>query len=332
MRKLPFWFITKTRPAFYDVDSATAIEQTAKVYGAMQEMIEDYNKFVDEITKAFNDFTDSTDKDIECFKTHINCICENYITTIDAKVQTQDATIEAFKNEIMQSISRIEQDLNDIVDDKIPELRQDLEAENTVLKERVYELERGYIKQGIGYVVDFDHQDGFIYINGDFGNGAIPDGSDIYIDDAPNFIKIPVITAEYDGTIDQTAIYFSKDDIPKFDVTGRSVYLDKPVSSGGSDRKMYLHELAFLSAAGINFGVQLRVVMESSEPITAGNIRDIVNNRLFNKVHYVCDLSGNNVVSQMSEDNKMYYVTSYGTIELVGLPPFETIQDTITEL
>lgn len=48
MQKLPYWILTNPRPSFHDVESATVQQMTAKVYGAMNELIEEYNSFVEE--------------------------------------------------------------------------------------------------------------------------------------------------------------------------------------------------------------------------------------------------------------------------------------------
>jgi len=46
---LPNWNITSEQPGFYDVESGTAIQQTARLYKRIQELINDYNNFVNEI-------------------------------------------------------------------------------------------------------------------------------------------------------------------------------------------------------------------------------------------------------------------------------------------
>lgn len=43
IENMPNWCITDKHPAFYDTESATAIEQTAKLYGAMQNLIDTFN-------------------------------------------------------------------------------------------------------------------------------------------------------------------------------------------------------------------------------------------------------------------------------------------------
>lgn len=86
MKSLPHWSLTGKHPAFYDTESATAIEQTAKIYGAMQTLIDEYNKFVDELNTNIQNFEESTNKDVEDFKECITNTMRKYIETLDTKV------------------------------------------------------------------------------------------------------------------------------------------------------------------------------------------------------------------------------------------------------
>ena len=51
IKKLPHWVITNKKPGFYDTDSGSTIEQTAQVYRKMNELVVEYNAFVDETNK-----------------------------------------------------------------------------------------------------------------------------------------------------------------------------------------------------------------------------------------------------------------------------------------
>lgn len=89
-KPLPNWCLTGSKPAFYDTESATAVEQTAKLYGVIQELINDYNKFTEEINTSITEFIESTNQDQECFKKHIDKIVHDYIAMLDDKVKLQD--------------------------------------------------------------------------------------------------------------------------------------------------------------------------------------------------------------------------------------------------
>lgn len=111
IKPLPNWCLTGTRPAFYDTESADTIEQTAKLYGVIQELVNDYNKYVDEINKTINDFITGITKDQEEFKNSINKIMHDYIAMIDEKIKLQDLkideTIDFMKTNLSSSITSL---------------------------------------------------------------------------------------------------------------------------------------------------------------------------------------------------------------------------------
>lgn len=86
MINLPEWRLTNKYPAFYDSESGSSIEQTAKVYAAMQELIKEYNAFTADIQNQVNNFDISNSEDYENFKKCIVTLMENYVTTIDTKI------------------------------------------------------------------------------------------------------------------------------------------------------------------------------------------------------------------------------------------------------
>ena len=116
MRKLPRWCITHQGPAFYDTESATAVEQTAKVYGAMEELINEYNEFVSKIETEINDFEASTNKNYDEFTTRITKIIHDYIKMIDEKIKLQDVKINDsivfIKDNLELSVKSILEDMS----------------------------------------------------------------------------------------------------------------------------------------------------------------------------------------------------------------------------
>ena len=93
IKLLPLWCITNTRPAFYDVESDTAVEMTGKVYAAMRELQTDYNKYVTEINKTITDFINGTIEDQECFEKRMTKVIHDYLDYLDTKVANQDKVI-----------------------------------------------------------------------------------------------------------------------------------------------------------------------------------------------------------------------------------------------
>lgn len=93
MIRLPHWVITDRLPAIYDHESGTAIEQTAKVYGAMNELIDEYNKFVDHINETVEAFINNTNGDYEIFKVAIRQEFQDFIDVVNLKAKSQDNVI-----------------------------------------------------------------------------------------------------------------------------------------------------------------------------------------------------------------------------------------------
>lgn len=93
MQLLPKWTLTDRFPAFYDTESGSTIEQTARVYGAMQTLIQEYNTFVEEINSRITGFEGETKEEVEQFKTCITELVHNFIHCIESKIDKQDVVI-----------------------------------------------------------------------------------------------------------------------------------------------------------------------------------------------------------------------------------------------
>ena len=93
IKHLPHWVLTDLQPAFYDVESGTSLQQTAKMYGKMQELIDLYNEFVTKVNKYIKDFEDGIIEDFEEFRNCIIKVMNDYIETIDTKINLQDTKI-----------------------------------------------------------------------------------------------------------------------------------------------------------------------------------------------------------------------------------------------
>lgn len=111
IKKLPLWVYTGTRPAVYDSESVTAIEMVAKLYGSMQEMIDDYNAFVTAINKHIEDYENDMNASFDEFKDCIVKTMNEYIETIDTKINLQDDKIQDavdyMKENLVQTVSDI---------------------------------------------------------------------------------------------------------------------------------------------------------------------------------------------------------------------------------
>lgn len=115
MRLLPKWALTDKFPAFYDTESGSAIEQTAKVYAAMQELIKEYNSFADNVNQIISEFKTESEKENECFKVCVTNLIENYIKSIDLMIEKQnlkiDDSIVFIKNNLDESIKTLAEEM-----------------------------------------------------------------------------------------------------------------------------------------------------------------------------------------------------------------------------
>lgn len=94
MKLLPIWTLTKGLPAFNDAESATVIEQTYKIYKAMNELITEYNAFAESVNKKILDHENKYNDDMEVFTTSLRQEFQDFIGEIDLKVRALELEIE----------------------------------------------------------------------------------------------------------------------------------------------------------------------------------------------------------------------------------------------
>lgn len=111
IKKLPHWVLSNPNPSFYETEGGTVLEQTGIMYKKMQELIENYNNFVDEINKTIDEFVANTLEDQEAFEIKINQIVHDFTSLVDTKIKSQDATIneavDYMKTNINNSVSSV---------------------------------------------------------------------------------------------------------------------------------------------------------------------------------------------------------------------------------
>lgn len=113
---LPPWNFNNLKPSFNDLEAATAVEMVYKLYGKNRELIDDYNKFLQDIRNEIETFKTSTNQDMECFKANITKICNDYIATMDMKIAHQDKVIEDATNYVKENITEV---ANEIINEQV---------------------------------------------------------------------------------------------------------------------------------------------------------------------------------------------------------------------
>lgn len=83
MYRLPIWVLTQNRPSIYDSESSTPIQMVAKLYQTMQDLINEYNKHVDEVNKTL-ELNETEQRE---FESRIEETILNHFKCIDLKIE-----------------------------------------------------------------------------------------------------------------------------------------------------------------------------------------------------------------------------------------------------
>lgn len=173
IHRLPRWVLADKFPALYSDESLTAVEMVGRIYRKMQDLIDDYNKFVTSLEDLMELYTSSTNKDIEDFKLEVRTMFQDFVDAVDIKISDQDKdikeAIEFMKNNIGASITvllnQMEQDgtLNEAI---LNALRSSMLVEVSL-----DENENLHITNALVDVVQYDEVNEAITIaEGDFGS------------------------------------------------------------------------------------------------------------------------------------------------------------------
>lgn len=109
---LPPWVETGLQPAFYDLESGTVLQQTARMYAKVNEIATGYTTFTTNVTNEINQFEQDTNDEIERFENATNDEIERFENA------TNDE-IERFENATNDEIERFEGVVNDTVEEYI---------------------------------------------------------------------------------------------------------------------------------------------------------------------------------------------------------------------
>lgn len=121
MRLLPKWAIVTPFPSIYDFESVTAIQQTARVYGAMNQMISEYNNFAEAINKEIVEFIGSSETEISNFKDSIEKRIRCKFEDMDAAFSKMKVDVTKYADEQIVKIwnDDLKDNLDQIVNEKI---------------------------------------------------------------------------------------------------------------------------------------------------------------------------------------------------------------------
>lgn len=150
MLKLPLWVIPDKFSAKYDIESATPLEMTGKLYAKMNELIESYNKWVQEVNKSIEEYESANNKDYNCFTQTIVKLTSDYIGMLDLKTIQHDRKFDeyykSFTSEIVKTVEIVVSDLkangelNATILEAVGELKSKFEEFKASIQTSVLEL------------------------------------------------------------------------------------------------------------------------------------------------------------------------------------------------
>ena len=107
MKMLPKWVIPSVSPAVHDLESDTVLEQTAKMYAAMQNFIDEYNKLAETVNEQTEEFATAQTEALEDFECKITKVLRTFMTDVN---RTLDINIaDAIRAAIVEGVTVKEQ-------------------------------------------------------------------------------------------------------------------------------------------------------------------------------------------------------------------------------
>ena len=138
IRPLPYWVLTDLQPAFYDSESGTVLQQTSRMYAKLQEALKEFNDYAKQVNTYITEFENGIISDFECFKNCIIKTMNDYIESIDMKVNIQDTRIsEAIENQ------------NKLISDKFDEQDEAIQNAIEYMKDNIIQTATNIINQAI---------------------------------------------------------------------------------------------------------------------------------------------------------------------------------------
>ena len=148
IKPLPHWCLTDLQPAFYDTESGTALQMVSRIYGKIEELIFNYNSYIDELNKYIFEFENGIITDFDEFKTAIENTINDFTQSIDLKIETQDDAIETMQGDISNQ--------NDVIANAVEYMETNLNQ--TVNNLFTQLLEEGRFVSTVGVTYDADDE------------------------------------------------------------------------------------------------------------------------------------------------------------------------------
>ena len=99
MNKLPKWVLANPFPALHDFESLTVIDQTARIYGAMNQLIEEWNKMIEQLSAFETSETESREE----FELKITKVIREFMCSMEQKTQDLEKYAETLINDAIDA-------------------------------------------------------------------------------------------------------------------------------------------------------------------------------------------------------------------------------------
>lgn len=99
MNTLPKWVLANPFPAIHDFESLTVIDQTARIYGAMNQLINEWNKMIEQLSGFEKSETESREEfELKITKVIMEFMCSWNQKTADLEEFARATINEAILN------------------------------------------------------------------------------------------------------------------------------------------------------------------------------------------------------------------------------------------
>ena len=99
MNTLPKWALANPFPALHDFESLTVIDQTARIYGAINQLIEEWNKMIEQLSGFEKSETESREE----FELKITKVIMEFMCSWNQKTEDLERFAETVINEAIES-------------------------------------------------------------------------------------------------------------------------------------------------------------------------------------------------------------------------------------
>lgn len=103
MKELPPWNIPSTAPAVHDLESVSSLEMVSKLYGAMQSLITEWNKYSETVNADLSEKDTEVRNAIQEFEHKFTCISNNLVQMVRDNEKKLDGKITDAVHEAVMS-------------------------------------------------------------------------------------------------------------------------------------------------------------------------------------------------------------------------------------